>query len=534
MARKLIVTSEKRLRAKYGDSGWKRIEKAVTNLISCDRARGVETTLVTIDMTLGKKGGTGKNPASVKSAVDRAFARAGRPEYLLILGGPDVVPYQDLLNPAKDDDPIVSSDLPYASEAPAASEAERFVVASRVVGRIPDMNGDGEPAGLIRLLGNAADWKPLTKKSYDSCFGLSAAEWKQSTDLSLRALFGKAAKLRTSPRDGPSWKKADLSSLTHFINCHGAPSDPQFYGQSGASYPIAHESSCLPGKVTPGTIVAAECCYGAELYAPANGASAICMTYLAQGAIGFLGSTTIAYGPADTNGSADLLCRYFLESILGGASLGRALLEARQRFAKEASPISPIDLKTLAQFYLLGDPSLHPIASKKAAKATAKGGVRSDVGSLSTPRALLESNALALSTQLESVSSTQVTTAAPKVVEAFALEARRAGLVPVSDVKTFEVRWSGGGDASALESLSASRPKGMVTNTRFHLQFAAPEYAVSSPGLDSAAPKRAGTKRVEKGKITKSVCLLAREVGGRVTVIERLWAHAGRADEERM
>ena len=84
-------------------------------------------------------------------------------------------------------------------------------------------------------------------------------------------------------------------------------------------------------------MVAAECCYGAELYDPEGGPIGICAAYLAKGAIGFLGSTTIAYGPADSNGSADLLCRFFLESVLEGASLGRALLEARQRFAKEAA-----------------------------------------------------------------------------------------------------------------------------------------------------------------------------------------------------
>ena len=44
--------------------------------------------------------------------------------------------------------------------------------------------------------------------------------------------------------------------------------------------------------------MAAECCYGAELYEPAKaqGQAGIANTYLGEGAIGFLGSTTIAYG----------------------------------------------------------------------------------------------------------------------------------------------------------------------------------------------------------------------------------------------
>jgi len=49
--------------------------------------------------------------------------------------------------------------------------------------------------------------------------------------------------------------------------------------------------------------------------------------------------------------------------VLAGASLGRAALEARQRFAALYTHLDPTDLKTLAQFYLLGDPSIHPVAS---------------------------------------------------------------------------------------------------------------------------------------------------------------------------
>ena len=111
-------------------------------------------------------------------------------------------------------------------------------------------------------------------------------------------------------------------------------------------------------------MVAAECCYGAELYDPAvaDGHAGICNTYLAEGAYGFFGSSTIAYGPPEGNGQADLICQYFLERVLPGASLGRAALEARQRFVRAGTRCSiRSDLKTLAQFSLLGDPSIHPV-----------------------------------------------------------------------------------------------------------------------------------------------------------------------------
>jgi hypothetical protein len=52
--------------------------------------------------------------------------------------------------------------------------------------------------------------------------------------------------------------------------------------------------------------------------------------------------------------------------VLGGASLGLAALMARQQFVDRTSQMDAVDLKTLAQFYLLGDPSVHPIAEPTA------------------------------------------------------------------------------------------------------------------------------------------------------------------------
>src|SRR5262249_34556936 len=156
----------------------------------------------------------------------------------------------------------------------------------------------------------------------------------------------------------------------HFINCHGATADPRFFGQRNSqseNYPVAHTARHLDGLVSKGTVVAAECCFGAELYDPSrfhHQTPGICYAYLVGGAYGFLGSSTISYGPSRGNARADLICRYFFEQLLLGASLGRALLEARQQFVLDTPLLHPSDLKTLAQFSLLGDPSIHPVAPK--------------------------------------------------------------------------------------------------------------------------------------------------------------------------
>ena len=57
--------------------------------------------------------------------------------------------------------------------------------------------------------------------------------------------------------------------------------------------------------------------------------------------------------------AADFITQYFLVNVLNGASLGRACLEARQKFVDEQY-LDIYNLKTLAQFVLLGDPALHP------------------------------------------------------------------------------------------------------------------------------------------------------------------------------
>ena len=117
-------------------------------------------------------------------------------------------------------------------------------------------------------------------------------------------------------------------------------------------------------QISAGTVAAAECCFGAELYdyLLLGSAPPICMNYLLSGAGAFIGSTNIAYGPAAANGQADLITQYFLELVLSGASTGRAMLQARQRFVQTQTMSNPFNLKTLAQFVLYGDPSCHAVA----------------------------------------------------------------------------------------------------------------------------------------------------------------------------
>jgi hypothetical protein len=214
----------------------------------------------------------------------------------------------------------------------------------------------------VALLAIAEKYKSRPATDYGRYFGLSTQTWRKSTAQSLFNIFGNSDALTISPPSGPTHSASQLAPLAHFINCHGGASDPNFYGEKGKTQPVSLTSKGIGRRIVPGTVASVECCYGAELYDSVTLAlpPPICQSYLAQGTYGYFGSSTIAYGPPEGNGAADLITQYFLLAILDGASLGRAALLARQQFVRQTAELDPIDLKTLAQFSLLGDPSIHP------------------------------------------------------------------------------------------------------------------------------------------------------------------------------
>jgi hypothetical protein len=373
MSKKVVITNFSVLKSKYGSAGVAKIKSALKAVIAADAKRGFETSVVDLSNAAamrkvgGKKVTSSSSTKQNKEAVD-AIYRASAPEYLVLLGAPDVIPHIDLLNPVyggDDPDRFAPGDLPYACEATYSQNVQDFIGPTRVIGRIPDVAGAKDPAYFLRLLDVAAKWQSRSGSDYQPHLGISAAVWVGSTTLSLKRIFGPTADVKLAPPKGPQWANAEMAPLSHFINCHGAEVDPHYYGQEGGNYPVSHDAAWVDGKIKEGTVASVECCYGAQLYDPAPVADqqiGIANTYLANRAYGFFGSTTIAYGPTDGNGAADLLCQYFLQRVLSGASLGRAALEARQQFAQGAASLDPVDLKTLAQMNLLGDPSIHPVA----------------------------------------------------------------------------------------------------------------------------------------------------------------------------
>lgn len=367
---KLIISSADHLKKKYG-SGFDALTKKLNELCKADKARSLDTRIVFIDdVASAKKAGIKKYSAttakSCKDAIDALYLKLA-PAYIVLLGSQDVMPFVALKNPADDDDKTVPSDLPYACNAKYSTDVKSFMGPSRVVGRIPDIPGDNSTSYLISLLSDIIASKPADVSQFQKYFGVTTYEWKKSTSLTLDHIFGNHKDMLESPPAKGGYSVDALRPQMHFYNCHGAPADPNFYGQKGDNYPESLHALDLTKRITKGTVVAAECCYGAQVFDAKKlklKSLSIANTYLQEHAAAFCGSSTIAYGPADSQAQADLLTQYFMNGVLNGASTGRSMLEARQKFLTKNGPhLDPYEQKTLAQFYLLGDPSLVPVAN---------------------------------------------------------------------------------------------------------------------------------------------------------------------------
>ena len=175
----LIITSSAQLRAAYGQAGERRVLAAIARLITARAARGVATRLALIEDGMADLGiaGAANDPSAIAgqiALVAQALERAGdRLESLLIVGGPEIMPFHMAANPIfYDGDEAVPSDCLYAARNPFA------LLPEWPVGRIPSAAGD-DPDLLLRLLEHAASARPADQLR--KSFGYCTAGWRRSS-----------------------------------------------------------------------------------------------------------------------------------------------------------------------------------------------------------------------------------------------------------------------------------------------------------------------------------------------------------------
>jgi hypothetical protein len=379
--KKVIVSNQSALQAKYhGDVNL--ITGALSNLIASDQNRGTATEVIFLDdaasMSMIGTPVTDHTSAHQNKDAVTAVLIKKNPDHLLLLGSTDVIPHQDLDNPAHnvpgkpwdDQDKTVPSDLPYASTAPFSLTVADFLAPSFSVGRLPDVSGGADASYLVSLLNTAAAYTGRSAAAYTAAYlALCTTESQSWEDRLLNRVFGStgAEKVVSTANHSP-WQSADLAKLPHIVDCHGFPFSPCFYGLFGETALCARE---LDAKAFAHVVVAVGCCYSAELYDPdpvhhdpatIRKNLSVCNTYLGNQAYGYLGSSTLTFAENDSIGKGDFLCSFFLSYVFHGFSLGQALLKARHDYLSAyGMSLDQRDQKTIAQFNLMGDPALQPV-----------------------------------------------------------------------------------------------------------------------------------------------------------------------------
>jgi hypothetical protein len=409
---KLSVTIKGRLEHKYGPK-LKQIDAAIQAWIKADaKKHSICTVHVAVDDSAAMlrvwrdhfpeaprvRPVSGRITApKIKRVIDHLWKRLN-PEYLVLFGGHDIVPMFEVLNPAfgqgvgesEDKDEKVRTDNPYASSLPFRSLKRRsYLVADRVIGRIPDMapgkvnrsaeasgGTESDPGWFVDYLKTAKNWQSRPRRFYArSSYAICSQEFKDPARQCMRFIGRPESDLLTSPptmdRSKPSQHR--ISARLHLIKCHGNQLDPNFWG-NGKRWVKAVRSATLKTHLKRNTVVGTMCCYGAQIYPPSDpntryrGQWPMASTYLRNGALGFVGSTMMAWVGPDTMMYADYVAGGYLKYVLQGASIGRAFLDSKMNYVgailQQGNALDLGDEKTLIEYILLGDPSIHPVTSQ--------------------------------------------------------------------------------------------------------------------------------------------------------------------------
>jgi hypothetical protein len=352
--------------------------------------------------------------------LDKALARRGEMiGAVLIVGGPEVVPYHQLPNPVDDQDVDVPSDNPYSTRD------ENYFIPEWPVGRIPGGAGTNHKPILDFLYRTSANHRKNSKKAYREnrwkdrfyhwwkdllspvrrSYGYSAAIW-QDASLSVFDPIGEKRAMIISPpyssrngkgqvsKNGGKQVKLPRSNLAYF-NLHGLVDSAEWYGQTdplhpqeGPDYPVA----LSPGDIgrngrrntkQPPRVVFSEACYGGNILGKGID-DAIVLKFLSAGTQSVIGSTVMAYGSVNPPLiAADLLGKVFWSLLKEGMPSGEAFKQAKILLVDEMNCrqgfLDGEDQKTLISFTLYGDPLEKPFSGWKGPRTINRTLERGDI-----------------------------------------------------------------------------------------------------------------------------------------------------------
>lgn len=389
----LLVTSRQQLILQFGQSGMQAVDEAMRTLANAQQQLrpGI---LYVDDPESAKAFGISpvdpRNAWAIKHQISEIVAglkaRGRKLGALLIVGGPEIVPFHHLPNPTDDADSDVPSDNPYASSD------DNYFAPEWPVGRMP--SGGGHDVGpLVRCLKRAISvharkaakrqptwweqllqavrriWQQASTARPAASFGYSANVWRRAS-AAVFDLIGDPSHLQTSPPASSAQLPAEglAPSRLSYFNLHGIEDGPEWFGQRAPDdptalpeYPVALRPADVTNHGRAPQIVFSEACYGANIFNKSTVDEAICLRFLDSGTRAMVGSTKIAYGSVSTPLiGADLLGRYFWQHLTAGLPIGEALRLAKLATAHDMlqrqGALDGEDQKTLISFVLYGDP----------------------------------------------------------------------------------------------------------------------------------------------------------------------------------
>ncbi len=342
----------------------------------------------------GIKPVTPEDPWALKkqlAALDAALGQKGSMiGALLIVGGPEVVPFHHLPNPLEDEDDIVPSDNPYGAID------ENYLAPTWPVGRLPG-SADGDATLLLGALRRMTAehrarqqavawyrrwWKalrarlPLLRRGRRPNLGYTAEVWANAARAVLREIGAPRTLLASPPLHTEALGTLPRADLAYF-NLHGMADAAPWYGQrdplhalpGAPDYPVALRPEDIPPREHAPRVIFSEACYGAHIQGKTPG-SAMCLRFLYAGSHAFVGSTVTAYGAVSPPlSAADLLGALFWQRLKAGLPVGEALRQAKYLYARQMHRrfgfLDGEDQKTLTAFVLYGDPLYRPFAGPR-------------------------------------------------------------------------------------------------------------------------------------------------------------------------
>jgi hypothetical protein len=400
----VIFSTRRGLEKKFGPDGARALEsemKSLVKTIQASQSWGGMLLLGDDPRTtspLGIKPAPGDDPWALKLILrdlDSALRKRGEMiGALLIVGGPEVVPFHHLPNPVDDDDPHVPSDNPYGTRD------ENYFIPEWPVGRLPGGSG-GDPTTLLQALRRITDahssrqepqpwfrkWLELLfgwfwpdRETEKASFGYTAAIWRKAS-LTVFRPIGEARTLLASPpsvADHLSWNGMTPARLGYY-NLHGLEDTSEWYGQrdpavpfDGPDYPIALRTQDVLNSGKAPQLVFSEACFGGHIVGKSVD-EALALKFIHAGTSAMIGCTCTAYGSiAPPLIAADMLGHSFWTHLQDGLPAGEALRRAKIHLAQEMDQrqgyLDGEDQKTLISFILYGDPLARPFPRKRRAK----------------------------------------------------------------------------------------------------------------------------------------------------------------------